>query len=45
MGVQRSLWLYVGVYGCLWTFKCLWMFMGVHRCLKESMGVHGFSGL
>ena len=36
------------VYGgreCLWISECLWVFMGVYRCLRESMGVHGFSGI
>ena len=45
MGVRRSLLIYFVVYGCLWISECLWVFMGVYRCLRESMGVHGFSGI
>ena len=38
--------MYLVVYGRLWIFGFrLWVFMGVYRCLRESMGVHGFSGI
>ena len=26
-------------------FTGVWVVMGVYRCLRESMGVHGFSGI
>ena len=46
------LWVFMGVdgvHGCSDEFMdvcgCLWVFMGVYRCLRESMGVHRFSGI
>ena len=28
-----ALWVFMGVYGCLWISGCLWMYMGVYGYL------------